>query len=123
MRRDAHEVPLGMQAAAQETERGVKLPEWDCESQVGELQDLCYHVSDLPFSKPAAIPLDGAHSCLCGSVTRWGPCRSFPFLACLGALRPRVPALEQAQPPPLVCQVAILWSRPGGEGWRASRSS
>ena len=38
------------------------------------------------------------------------------------ALRPQVPALERAQPP-LVCQVAMPWSRPGGEGWRASKSS
>ena len=42
----------------------------------------------------------------------------------LGAsvLHPQVPALERAQPP-LVCQVAMPWSRPGGEGWRASKSS
>ena len=30
--------------------------------------------------------------------------------------------LDRAQPP-LVCQVAMPWSRPGGEGWRASKSS
>ena len=40
----------------------------------------------------------------------------------IGALRPQVPALEQAQPP-LVCQVMMPWSRLGGEGWRASKSS
>ena len=34
MRRDAHKVPLGVQATSQETERGVKLPEWDCETWV-----------------------------------------------------------------------------------------
>ena len=38
------------------------------------------------------------------------------------ALHPQVPALEQAQPP-LVCQVAMPWTRPGGEGWRASKRS
>ena len=37
------------------------------------------------------------------------------------ALRPQAPALERAQPP-LVCQVAMPWTRPGGEGWRASKS-
>ena len=39
----------------------------------------------------------------------------------VGALRPRVPALERAQPS-LVCQVAMPWTRPEGEGWRDSRS-
>ena len=37
-------------------------------------------------------------------------------------LRPQVPALERAQPP-LVCQAVMPWSRLGGEGWRASKSS
>ena len=37
------------------------------------------------------------------------------------ALRPQVLALEKAQPP-LVCQVAMPWARPGVEGWRASKS-
>ena len=40
----------------------------------------------------------------------------------LCALRPRVPALERAQPS-LVCQVTMPWTRPGREGWRASEST
>ena len=49
---------------------------------------------------------------------------SFPSIPriFLRALRPQVPALERAQPP-LVCQVAMPWTRPGGESWTASKSS
>ena len=64
-----------------------------------------------------ALPQGGLHLILSlgrlGVPTRWLDAN---------ALRPQVPALKLAQPP-LVCQVVMLWSRPGGEGWRASKSS
>ena len=63
----------------------------------------------------------GLRASLCG-IARSDP-HEFPSShALLSALRPQVPALERAQPP-LVCQVDMPWSRPGGEGWRASKSS
>ena len=76
----------------------------------------------LGFPEPAsgATPDLGVGRCW---VARLGPCGPPPLLHGLpSALRPQVLALERAQPP-LVCQVMMPWSRPGGEGWRASRNS
>ena len=60
------------------------------------------------------IPRDAPGSCVgVRRVARSGPYEPPPLpQALLHALRPQVPALERAQPP-LVCQVVMLWSRPG----------
>ena len=63
----------------------------------------------------------GLHAYSC-DIARLAHTSFPPLMLSLFALRPQVPALERAQPP-LVCQVAMPWSRPGGEGWRASKSS
>ena len=112
--------PLPCKQLHRKSKRGVELPKWNYEA--GRTRSKTGVVMNRHLSFVCLGPLRRC-ACLCACDTAG---RSLPWppscLARLCALRPRDPALDRAQPP-LVSQVAMLWERPGGEGWRASRSS